>query len=537
MVASKKTYKPVFIAEIFKQGSRTPMKDPLNITEFENLGQEKLLQNGLRQHYILGKQLAKNYQEIFSRIKFPLLETTIYSSNLDTCILSSQAHLLGIFGDKTGHNITRSDNRVTNPPFQGFNVPDPKSSKAVGSGYLPFQFKISNDTRDLIFMNDPNSACPFFELNITRDHQKKIREFQKMEITIMKILESRLRSGGFTSEEIFGKEYFDFEEIVELWDSITSYKAYFGKAYGDIDEYLYKNLTALTTINGTLFFEDSYMKLFTTRITEAIIDAMNTFRHSSHPIAPLAVKYMAFSGKDHTILPFLIALNLTSSECLKNAIFSGFDDFECKFLPQYASNLIFELNLDESNDLYVRMLYNGEPIDICHQDKFYCELDKFVYFATEYLIESSFDSLCTGEVEDYVKTAAFFIINCVIVGAIIVLSKYISSNRSKVIKIGGVDRLVEVFSDSATMKNVVKEYRGETLSAVDEVLEVRKETRDLLADPLFRSVGSFNDLNDGQSIHSGKNRIESDRERRDVLESRKLFKRKLTLDDKFPNVD
>lgn len=528
-VVAGDTYRPIFIAEIFIHGSRKPIKNTLKISEFEDVGEETLMENGLRQHYMLGKQLRKRYKEIFSQISNPLVETTIYSSNSNSCILSSQAHLLGIFGDKTGEVVTSDDKNVIRPPFAGFDLRNPEDKHAVGRGYSPLQYRISNQTGDLIFMNDPNSACPFFELNITHDHMRKVREFQKTEITIMKILNSRMKSGGFEPMEIFGKKYFDFEEILQLWDSVTSYKAYFGKGYKDIKEDLYNNITTLATINGTIFFEDSYMKLFTTRITEAIIDAMNTFRSKQ---SPDPVRYMAFSGKDRTILPFLIALNLTSSECLKNAIFSGFDGFQCKFLPPYASNLIFELNRNTKNELYVRMLYNGEPVEICNPGIIFCKLDSFVYFSTEYLIESSFDSLCTGEVRDYVKTFAFFIINCLIITAIIALSRYISNNRSKVIKIGGVNRLVEVFSEHATMKNLDYEHKGGSLLAVNEILE---EEKDSLVDPMFKSHGVF--LKESrigeESLDFSKRAIESDRNNREVFESGDFYKRKLTMDDKF----
>lgn len=116
-------------------------------------------------------------------------------------------------------------------------------------------------------------------------------------------------------------------------------------------------------------------------------------------------------------------------------------------------------------------------MNICSDQKPYCKFSEFVVFANQKFIEGSFDSMCMNTLKDY-KTATYIIINVIILGMIIALSVYVSRNRSKIIKIGGVNRLVEVFSDNATMKNVIRGYHGEeSISDLEEIDEEEEEKK------------------------------------------------------------
>lgn len=45
---------PVMIAEVFRHGARTGSKNKIAPEDFKNLGDENLLANGMREHYMLG---------------------------------------------------------------------------------------------------------------------------------------------------------------------------------------------------------------------------------------------------------------------------------------------------------------------------------------------------------------------------------------------------------------------------------------------------------------------------------------------------
>lgn len=126
-----------------------------------------------------------------------------------------------------------------------------------------------------------------------------------------------------------------------------------------------------------------------------------------------------FSAHDSNILPFMIAYNLTSPECLwdiyvkkykpskENGIdFSDMEkDTRCETAPKYASSFLWELTQNvKSNEYFVRTKFDGEVVSFCPQGKevseMYCPLDEFANFSNQHLIleDSIYNSTC-GSVE------------------------------------------------------------------------------------------------------------------------------------------
>lgn len=519
------TYTPIFIAEVFRQGSSTPNKNILNMQEFSKIGLRKIMPNGMRQQFALGKQIAKNYSDLFSTIKDPLSELKIYTSNSESCVLSAQAHLLGIYPQNQGQKITSQNKDVLNPPFQFLDVIQPGDDFGIEKGYFPVAYSVRNSSDDDIFMEDLMSTCSMLKRNTTIAYHENVKEFEKWEKNIFENLNKKLKSEGFDPEFYFKKGEFGFEDIVDFWDSVTSYIYYFGQIYKGMTDELYQSISAAASINKILFMNDK-SKLYTTKITDLVLKAMDNFEDkTSHPY-----KYIGFSAGDTNIMSFLTSLGLTSIKCLKTKILSPSPQSQCKLLPAFAGNLIFELNKPSSNKnniYYVRMLYNGKPLKICEKGTEYCEFSEFALFASENFIEENFDQYCTKNVKDY-KTVAYIIVNLLILGVIVSLSVYISKNRSKVIKIGGVNRLVEVFSDNATMKNVIAGYREEDMFSELDYDNDGEEEKD--KEGKFKSMGEKKRGIDDESIDYG---TDGSRKFKTEMAFNSGKKRKFSLDNFF----
>ena len=85
------------------------------------------------------------------------------------------------------------------------------------------------------------------------------------------------------------------------------------------------------------------------------------------------MKYLGFSGHDDTIIAFLMQWGLSSQQCHLDLI-NGVKLKEgepCLGTPDFGANLIWELRRDTETDSYsVRVLYNGEPLEIsCGKEK------------------------------------------------------------------------------------------------------------------------------------------------------------------------
>jgi len=86
--------------------------------------------------------------------------------------------------------------------------------------------------------------------------------------------------------------------------------------------------------------------------------------------------YAGFSGHDTNVTPFQIGLGVTSKDCVIEMIkFNGksTSNPNCQLAPRFAANIIYELsstteeggsNLSKRT-FYIRVLLNGEPVDIC----------------------------------------------------------------------------------------------------------------------------------------------------------------------------
>ena len=119
------------------------------------------------------------------------------------------------------------------------------------------------------------------------------------------------------------------------------------------------------------------------------------------------LKYIMYSAHDDNLVPFMVAYNLTSTDCVwkkyqssvqnRENVKSQFQDSTrepddvCESAPGFASSFLWELsyNLNDQK-YYVRSLFNGRAVDFCTTTTFegehYCEFGEFQKIAESTLL-------------------------------------------------------------------------------------------------------------------------------------------------------
>lgn len=93
----------IFLTEIINRGANTPYRLSYynNVPEYaKRYGESELTSVGYRQHYLLGKQLKKDYAPFFDNIDVSKKEVAVRSMMRNKTFESAQAHLNGLFQRK-----------------------------------------------------------------------------------------------------------------------------------------------------------------------------------------------------------------------------------------------------------------------------------------------------------------------------------------------------------------------------------------------------------------------------------------------------
>lgn len=197
---SNQLVKQKLLLELYRHGSRTPFKNLLNETYFDDLGPSTLYANGMRQHLMLGRQLAQNYSRIFSETQKENFALT-YSSSEQRCILSAQSHNMGIFDLGTGTSVTSTNTQALNPPSP-IDVDQPTDNFALSQGYWPSTIITQmNRTEDTMFM-PRGESCTELEKDILFDVTESFKGYPLV-LEKVKSLNQKLDDLGYGCKRSF----------------------------------------------------------------------------------------------------------------------------------------------------------------------------------------------------------------------------------------------------------------------------------------------------------------------------------------------
>ena len=165
------------VLEVFRHGAREPLDrpfDPADWTEFQG----ELTLAGMRQHYLLGKEMRKRYieqTELLSQ-NFNHSELYVRSTDVNRTIMSVQSHLMGLYPLGSGSKFPNDyplDRAI--PPYQAkYDIQDLGFSVLPGR-YQPIPVHVVEKNED--FLLSSNMVCPNY--NTLYDAQKETETYKE----------------------------------------------------------------------------------------------------------------------------------------------------------------------------------------------------------------------------------------------------------------------------------------------------------------------------------------------------------------------
>lgn len=392
------TYTPIMIVELFRHGARAAGKNSLKEKYVDLVGPGNIMGNGQRMHYILGRQIRKEYPKLFQSTSTEInyKDYLVYSTDYQRTILSAYSHLSGLYPPGTGLKISNGAKeqnekvlKYITPPYEPLDHKKEDTNFAIKYGVRPIPIHILEKEKDKIFMKAEEKTCPvgFGEIttsNFKRAIKEKTKDFKDLTDKLLKL--------GFNPQEIFGQKEFDLQNLGWFGD-MAKCRAYFeanGSSFPKIDE---ETLKKLSLIFGIYYINYRYnnekmVKTFTTEMTNLITKTIKDRIDNKN-----SLKYLGLSGHEANIFPFMMQYKLLSEECLMKKYKGEKIDSSkiCYDPPEFAANFIWELSQDGSSNYYVRGKYNNQIVRTCDTpvDAGYCKFDEFkTYMGKHFLLSS-----------------------------------------------------------------------------------------------------------------------------------------------------
>ena len=337
------------IIEVCRHGFRTPT----SFYPWDSLwtvGPGELVPVGMRQHFLLGSELRQRYV-----IEEPLLQpfynaSAVYfrSTDVNRTIMSAQSQLMGLFPPSTGPQLEESLASTAVPPIQVENIHyllDSLQTKALPGLTQTLPVEVYPAAID--YELQANSACYLLKRNIAA----LAPNYTQLALTNQFVYNTLLNSGYFPNSTVLQSKYktvLDDLLINSLaghpLPAVFSVPGFIGNV-----SLLFNQLFSLpyrSQLNARLYSSAFFADLISQLQPIANIGTFTAFR--------------LYSAHDTTIAGFLAGLQVF--------------DFQ---QPPFASALLFETSR-RSGQLYMRVIYNDQPLLIPTCPSVYCPLQTFI---------------------------------------------------------------------------------------------------------------------------------------------------------------
>ena len=420
------------ISELYRHGARTPLKSILPESCFEGNGVcelGKLVPNGMRQHILLGEQIALiEYPQLFKDFTIEAKNFRVISSPVDRCLQSAESHNKGLTKfmrdfEVTGENGNHPE--LLKPPYptgQLIQADSLDNRALLGSNPL-----IGVETGKVMttYFNTIFGGCPYATMVF---YKKTIPAFKALDSTITKeltMLSNEFKEAGFDLAELFKGEDIQLEHFGKLKDSIMSY-FYYNRAYPRaLTDDLYEKMSLAGSLIMVQGYEANNIQVNTSKVIQAIFDELDSKILAVTPNR----KYFGLSGHDSNLVPILVGLGLSSTECLKKCFIERMkiksDRYtsentnericseDCLGVPGYASNIVFELTEKQVHEegsvelpdksYFLRVILNGRVLPLCPigiDKSALCPYDdlKKLFIEKFVLSEDEFNMQCFGKI-------------------------------------------------------------------------------------------------------------------------------------------
>lgn len=362
------------VIEIFRHGAREPVYDYYNPDYFSSKGE--LTSVGMRQHYVLGSTLRKEYIEKlhFLSEHYNASEIRVYSTNYNRTIMSAMSQLYGLYPLGTGSTIPFKiyDSNLWYPPY---NIERSDFDSLLNES-LPYQFQpipihVFNEN-NILYQECPNRE----KIAKERLESKEVKTLNK---EIQENMLELANSYNLTKEDL------NIESVKGIYDVYQNYLYAGFDIPISVTSDLYTNMSFIYDITYQILYlgNERQKKIESSQFLKELI---TLFDNKLKGIEKM--KWIMYSAHDTTLLSILAGLNLTNYECLlEYRKENKKPDLNCFSYPTYASNLFFELfQNDLTDEYYVKIKYNGNIIKEFSYVNFHSYLNE--------RIVSDYDSLC-----------------------------------------------------------------------------------------------------------------------------------------------
>lgn len=389
------------VLEFFRHGAREPIFDFWNAKTFKHPGE--LTSVGMRQHFLLGTQLRKEYikDSHFLSINYDPDEIYIRSTNYNRTIMSAESQLYGLYPLETGPSIPEGlPQEKTLPPFENIDYPYWKlGEKALPKNFQPIPVHTVDYYFDYLLTPDDPAVCEIN--NFIATEQKKKKVYQDL------ILEFQNNTIRTVAEKINISDYknLDLETIAAINDVFQN-DIYANKPLPkDMSEELWKNITFIYTFNRFYTYAGTLesQKFLNSNIFKEIVEQFNSKIEGKN-----GKKWIMYSSHDSTLGFMYAGLNITGAQCILDLFRNNFTDaINCEGYPYFAANFLIELHSDDfnKNEYFVKFRVNGKYINVCNKNEKKCELAEFKQRLSSYFI-NDFNEKChskTGNSASYKK--------------------------------------------------------------------------------------------------------------------------------------
>ena len=365
----------VLLTEYCRHGARVNGRVLPGMDLISKYGKYNLTSTGMRQHYLLGKELSFRYSNLFTRNSTNPTQVEVFSSPLPRTQMSAISQLLGLYSPGTGPNISTLDSAWWTPPLEtGVDV-EADLQAAVPKGFNFYPLTVQSEEMDFLFMPSIESACP---LAAKVHRERKQKSYEELD-SITDELASELEEAGLHSVELYNSSKWNLQNLFLFADDMLCYRSEYGTQYPRLTENLSRKLRTFLGVRIAIDYLDHETSLLLSDgIAKSIIQGMDDVVMNTSK----AKKFRLFMGHDSGMLAQIFLLRLSSLACLNATMHDKTPGSEwCLNYPDFASQLLYELihDVDEKKH-YVRVLFNGTPVPICANSAgpdHHCEYNSF----------------------------------------------------------------------------------------------------------------------------------------------------------------
>lgn len=386
----------------FKEGVSTPGGSSsvvANCSIMKEFGSEILLPNGKRQLHRLGVMIRKEYATFLDRRINPT-EMVLSAMKRAISLDSMFALLSGLLTDP--RPITRAkDDPVLLPrfPIEPSIIKEIDFDSALPANQTVFNYKRysrSEQVKDfsLFDLSSVSGECPNFRKYVgveSKDTDSLLKSYTEKESS--SILESILKLKEYYPCITIGRDILAPDNLDDLTDFVNAMQ------YQNLTNTFKAGLPAYDVLERTrqvlysLYEEKYYEKVYKLTASSSILELARLLRKKASGKTqnddPYLEKLAVFSGSDNLLTSLLWVVGNLDASCYTRHLNNSANLDKCPKMPNFASNLIFELVRTTSDSFFVKVRYNGNYLRVCPLNPeipietlvklgFPCELDEFL---------------------------------------------------------------------------------------------------------------------------------------------------------------